>query len=397
MARLGLSGFAGGMGATAGGSVMARMMRVEEIGVDPALSGVFKINGAVLEEVSESMKESGFDRSEPLVLWKGRGVVVDGHTRLAAAKAAGIVDAPVVEKEFEDLNEAVLYAVRRQTDRRNLTQAEIYAMATELRPKLIKDGSGRAAEKLAKLLNVSRSTVEHARVVEARAEEEVKEAVKSGGMSINQAYGTVRERKEPEKGRGNAGGGGLSGGFGGVGFDDEFGDGDDVEEGILEAGAAGDEGRRGGASKSGLTGGFGGAGFDDEFGDGDDVEEEILEADGGGGDEGRRGGASKSGLTGGFGGVGFDDEFGDGDDVEEEILEADGGGDEEGIFDAEDGGGEECADYESPRIGLDEAVVFILGKGEKRLARELVEEFAPESERAKFWGLFPPGMEPKGE
>jgi ParB family chromosome partitioning protein len=347
MARLGLSGFAGGMGATAGGSVMARMMRVEEIGVDPALSGVFKINEAVLEEVLRSMEENGFDRAEPLVLWKGKGVVVDGHTRLAAAKAAGGVDAPVVEKEFEDLNEAVLYAVRRQTDRSNLTQAEIYAMATELRPKLVKDGSGRAAEKLAKLLRVSASTVERAWIVDARAGEEVKEAVKSGGMSINQAYETVREKKEVEKGGG-------------------------------------------GASKGGLSGGFGGAGFDDEFEK--DGEEEILEAESGG-SAGRRGGASKSGLSGGFDGAGFDDEFEE--DGEEEILEAESGGDEGEIFDPETGGGE--AEYESPRIGLDEAVVFILGKGEKRLARELVEEFAPESERAKFWGLFPPGMEPKEE
>jgi ParB family chromosome partitioning protein len=366
MARLGLSGFAGGFGATAGGSVMARMMRVEDIVVDPALSGVFKVNEAVLEEVSESMRENGFDRAEPLVLWKGRGVVVDGHTRLAAAKAVGIAETPVVEKEFEDVNEAVLYAVRRQTDRRNLTQAEIYAMATELRPKLVKDGSGRAAEKLARLLRVSASTVERARIVEARAEEEVKESVKSGGMSINQAYESVREKKA----RGHDAARGRAGGVGGVDFEDDFDGEEEVEEEIIDAGGVGE--RRGGAPESGRVG-FGVEGFDD--GDDDfEAEEEILDAEGGVG--GRRGGVSKSGRV-GFGVEGFDDDLGGGEDA---------------IFEAASGGDEEGAEYKSPRIGVDDAVVFILGKGEKRLARELAEEFVPESERAAFWDLFPPGM-----
>jgi ParB family chromosome partitioning protein len=256
MARLGLSALAGGMGATAGGSVMARMMRVEEIEVDPVLSSVFKINEAVFGEVAESIKENGFDRAEPPVVWKGKRVMVDGHTRLAAAKAAGIVEIPVVEKEFEDVNEAVLYAVRRQTDRRNLTQAEIYAMATEMRPKLIKDGSGRASEKLAKLLNVSASMVERARTVDARAEEGVKEAVKSGGMSINQAYKTVREGKAAEEARGKGGGG----------FDDDFEGGEAVEEEILEAECeAGGVERRGGADRGGSSGGKSGGSFDDDF------------------------------------------------------------------------------------------------------------------------------------
>jgi ParB family chromosome partitioning protein len=341
MGKLGLSGFATGMGATGGGTVIARMMRAEEIGTLPELAGIFKINEGTLEEVRSDMAERGFDRAEPLVVWKGRNAVVDGHTRLAAAKAAGIAEIPVAEKEFEDLNEAMRYAYCRQVDRRNLTDAEIYAASTGLEPKVLKDGSGRMAAKLAKTLKVSQSKIERARVVEARADDEVKEAVKAGEMSINRAYESVREKKEKA-----------------------------LEEARESAGQ-----RRSGA-------------FGDEEGF---EEEEPLEAEGGGRDR-RETGESRASS-----------EVFDRDDEsfeEEEPLEAEGGGRSRGeagesgasseVFDKD--GFDDAAEYESPRIGLDEVVIFILGKGEEGLAREVVEEFVPERERGEFWGLFPPGV-----
>jgi hypothetical protein len=44
-------------------------------------------------------------------------VVVDGRSRLQAAREAGIPEIPVEEKEFTALEEAKLYASRRQAER----------------------------------------------------------------------------------------------------------------------------------------------------------------------------------------------------------------------------------------------------------------------------------------
>jgi ParB family chromosome partitioning protein len=97
-----------------GASVVARMKRVSEIQTDPQLAGMFTINAEILASIVKSMKELGYDKSQPLVLWKGKGVVVDGHTRLQAAREAGIPEIPVEEKEFAALEEAKLYAYRRR-------------------------------------------------------------------------------------------------------------------------------------------------------------------------------------------------------------------------------------------------------------------------------------------
>jgi hypothetical protein len=114
--------------------------------------------------------------------------VVDGHTRLQAALEAGIPEIPVEEKEFAALEDAKLYAYRRQAERRNLTPAEILAAAMELQPKVSRDGTGRSSEILAKNLGVSPSTVKHAQAVAQEAPPEIIDEVKNNRMTINKAY-----------------------------------------------------------------------------------------------------------------------------------------------------------------------------------------------------------------
>jgi ParB-like chromosome segregation protein Spo0J len=172
------------------------MKRVGEIETDPHLAGMFTIRAETLASVIASMKESGYDKSQPIVLWKGEGVVVDGHTRLQAAREVGIAEVPVEEKEFASLDDAKLYAYRRQAERRNLTPAEILAAAMELQPKDARDGAGRASEILAKNLGVSPSTVKHAQAVAHKASPEIIDEVKKNRMSINKAYRLTKGKPE---------------------------------------------------------------------------------------------------------------------------------------------------------------------------------------------------------
>jgi ParB-like chromosome segregation protein Spo0J len=123
--------------------------------------------------------------------------VVDGHTRLKAAIEAGIPEIPVEEKEFAALEDAKLYACRRQAERRNLTPAEILAAAAELKHKDSRDGTGRASEILAKNLGISPTTVKHAQVVAQEAPAEIIDEVKNNRMTINRAYRLAK--RKPDK------------------------------------------------------------------------------------------------------------------------------------------------------------------------------------------------------
>jgi ParB family chromosome partitioning protein len=178
----------GNAGMNAGAAVVARLKRTPEIKTDPELAGMFAVNPEILAAIIKSMRESGYDKSQPVVLWKEREVVVDGHTRLQAAAEAGISEIPVAEKEFASLADAKLYAYRRQAERRNLTPAEILAAAVELQPKDSRDGTGRASELLAKTLGVSPSTVKHAQTVAREAPPEIIDEVKMNNMTIDKAY-----------------------------------------------------------------------------------------------------------------------------------------------------------------------------------------------------------------
>lgn len=70
----------------------------------------------------------GFDETQPIIIWKGRNVVIDGHTRLKVALEKDIKEVWVIEKEFLNEDDAIQYAVHLQRDRRNLTDADIFRL-----------------------------------------------------------------------------------------------------------------------------------------------------------------------------------------------------------------------------------------------------------------------------
>ena len=73
---------------------------------------LFPIRQTVLAEIIDDMNVNGFDFGHSIVVWKM--IVVDGHTRLKAAIAAGLETVPVICRQFNDENEALEYAIRCQ-------------------------------------------------------------------------------------------------------------------------------------------------------------------------------------------------------------------------------------------------------------------------------------------
>ncbi|OGV47606.1 MAG: hypothetical protein A2017_10010 [Lentisphaerae bacterium GWF2_44_16] len=171
---------------------------------------LFPISDKIVKELYWDMQKNGFDESKPIVLWKSHdSIVIDGHTRLRAANKAGLLQIPVVLKDFADEKAALEYAIKCQRNRRNLTDREIIKCIAELDKRKDKNAnlrqgiseapcgvSGKTASETAALLGINHRKVERARTVMDNAPEEIKEAVKTGQMTINLAYNkTVKPQK----------------------------------------------------------------------------------------------------------------------------------------------------------------------------------------------------------
>ena len=182
-------------------SVTVIDMFVTNIKTASPFRDLFPIQERILDEIYWGIQKNGYDYSKPIILWESHdSIVIDGHTRLRAARKAGLCKIPVVLKVFLDEDEALQYAIRCQRNRRNLTANEILTCIAELdrRRKAGRPGNdklaqycanfGKSAQETAGILGVSVRKVEQARTVLDKAPEDIKEAVKSGEITINAAY-----------------------------------------------------------------------------------------------------------------------------------------------------------------------------------------------------------------
>jgi hypothetical protein len=188
-------------------------MRVQDIKTKSPFNELFAIDENILNSISENIRLKGFDVSQPIVIWDGKGIVIDGHTRLAAAKKAGVSNIITCSKPFADEQSALAYAIHNQRNRRNLTQAEIQQCIEKVDQlkerggdhgnqftggkvaKASGDANGKSAKQTAAIVGVSQATVERSRTVSS--DPEVAQAVKAGKMSINKGAQTVKAKRNP--------------------------------------------------------------------------------------------------------------------------------------------------------------------------------------------------------
>ncbi len=166
---------------------------------------------AKVSAIIEDMRARGFDPAFPIVVWRHRygheyeTTVIDGHTRLAAAKQIGRDQVPVVFREFYSHGQAINYAVHCQRDRRSLTPAAILRCVKAMdKPKRGRPSKNAAAAGIsqpqttaqtAAALGVSEDTVQRARVITEHGSQEIQQAVKQGELSIAAAHKAVQEER----------------------------------------------------------------------------------------------------------------------------------------------------------------------------------------------------------
>ncbi len=162
---------------------------------------LFPIRPTVLSEIIEDMNKNGYDACQPIVVWNM--TVVDGHTRLRAAVAAGIKMVPVICRRFADEDEALEYAIKTQRNRRNLTDWELFQCLQKLDFKKKRGrnaaSAGKSSIAVAAALGISAKKVEKLRAISDYGTDEVKNALRRGEYTVNGAYEAVMapRRKQP--------------------------------------------------------------------------------------------------------------------------------------------------------------------------------------------------------
>lgn len=185
------------------GTIM--MAQTDSICTAAPFKNLFPIREDVLNRIVTDMEQHGFDSGHPIVVWSGKKLtVVDGHTRLLAAIKLGIKAIPVVFREFANEKAALEYAIGSQRNRRNLTDAELMKCISALDQRKKKGPQkdrphGKSADRTAMLLGTSRIKVEKIRSIIDHAPEEIKEAIRSGNLTINKAYVITMEKVKTDK------------------------------------------------------------------------------------------------------------------------------------------------------------------------------------------------------
>lgn len=182
---------------------------IDSVEARPPFCDLFGLDDDSYSLIVENMKAVGYDRSEPVVVWKQMNVVVDGHQRFEAAGEAGLTTLWAIRMSFESEAAAVTYAFKRQLGRRNATDATLLkAMIVIDRrgprggdrrsPTAIKPaGAGlkSSAERTGELLGTSETKVTRMRYVLDEGDEAVNREILEGRLTINAAYQQVRARR----------------------------------------------------------------------------------------------------------------------------------------------------------------------------------------------------------
>ncbi|AKB61368.1 ParB/RepB/Spo0J family partition protein [Methanosarcina mazei] len=89
--------------------------------VDPELKKlIVALASEERERLKNSIMENGFNPAFPVILWKGHDTIVDGHNRWEICQELG-VEPEIIEQEFETKEDVMIWMVKNQLARRNLT------------------------------------------------------------------------------------------------------------------------------------------------------------------------------------------------------------------------------------------------------------------------------------
>lgn len=193
-----------------------KMMSIDDIVLDPKgeFNNLFPIDNDDIQNITTSMEERGYDKSKALDLaiieeeseTFDKPILIEGHTRLIAARNAGIDEVPVYVHTYETRKEAMVAAILYQINRRNLTSGDkvkAFALLDTIKNRgHKKDGEtaeGKSIVGLSEQLGISPRTGEKIRNILQNGDEETKNALMNDEISINKAYNLTHEKQEDDE------------------------------------------------------------------------------------------------------------------------------------------------------------------------------------------------------
>lgn len=179
-----------------------RRVKIESLKTNSKFKNLYIAEPEKVEAIRKSILENGLDPTQPIIILED-GTIVDGHSRLLAAKKAGLDEVfVIVKKGFSSETEVLMYEEHLQLSRRNLNEAEkLKHLENLLELKKQAQDAGKdlsefSDESIAKKLAISPRQVQKMRRVEAKATPEQLESIRSGVTSLNKVDAEIKKTEE---------------------------------------------------------------------------------------------------------------------------------------------------------------------------------------------------------
>ena len=173
---------------------------IDKLHFDEDYKAVFKQEEDKVQRIAENMKENGFDKSQPIIIDENYAIL-DGNSRYMACQIAGITKVPVIIKKFESKRDALLYELGLQMNRRNIADDSVLIDTYHtLAEKKDEEGNKLFTDvEIAERLGVSPRQISKAKEVDLKANDELKDALKNGEISLNKAYNSMKEEMKAKE------------------------------------------------------------------------------------------------------------------------------------------------------------------------------------------------------
>lgn len=123
----------------------SRMYRIDKLSLHAEAGRVPAMRPDELAALVQDIRERGV--RTPLELLPGAMIVIDGRSRLTAAREAGLVEVPCIDTPLNG-DDAIVYMIRSATRRRHLTDGQRAMLAEEERAYLADKGKAKRAANL---------------------------------------------------------------------------------------------------------------------------------------------------------------------------------------------------------------------------------------------------------
>lgn len=171
-------------------------INLDEITMHPELKDAFHIDAEVKDRIKSDMAANGFSKGHPIHIfrWEEKWILCDGHTRYTAAKELGLKTIWAQIHQFDSINQALLYSMKEQFNRRNIEDSELFKQFEVLRQEEF-EGRKLTAAELSERLNKSKRHIFKLQEVFAKSSKEQLKEIRDGKASINKIYNDIKKQE----------------------------------------------------------------------------------------------------------------------------------------------------------------------------------------------------------